>query len=163
MKWGVAIAFAVGLVAAAWLIWAIGFDAVIGSVARAGFTGLAILCLYALLLTLPLAAAWVALLPQDQRHGVKNFYLARLVRDCITEISPFSPVGGMVAAARLVILHGMSAGYAAASVAAARAEAGRCHASSMASRSLLVKSGSSSETTRQAPGNSALSPANLAS
>ncbi|HKD48962.1 MAG TPA: lysylphosphatidylglycerol synthase domain-containing protein [Rhizomicrobium sp.] len=124
MKWGVAIAFAAGLVAAAWLIWAIGFDAVIGSVARAGFAGLAILCLYALLLTIPLAAAWIALLPQEQRHGVKNFYLARLVRDCITEISPFSPVGGMVAAARLVILHGMSAGYAAASVAAdATAEA----------------------------------------
>ena len=47
-----------------------------------------------------------------------NFYLARLVRDSIAEISPFSPVGGMVAAARLMILKGMDAGYAAASVAA---------------------------------------------
>jgi glycosyltransferase 2 family protein len=40
------------------------------------------------------------------------------VRDSIAEISPFSPVGGMVAAARLVVLKGMNASYAAASVAA---------------------------------------------
>ena len=118
MKWGVAIALAAGLVAAVWLIWAIGFDAVIAAVSRAGFGGLVILCLYALGVFVVLAAAWIVLLPQDQRHGLKDFYLARLVRDSIAEISPFSPVGGMVAAARLMVLHGMSAGYAAASTAA---------------------------------------------
>ncbi len=118
MKWGVAIALAAGLVAAIWLVWAIGFDAVIAAVARAGFGGLALLCLYALVVFVVLAAAWIFLLPQDQRRGVKDFYLARLVRDSIAEISPFSPVGGMVAAARLMVLHGMSAGYAAASVVA---------------------------------------------
>src|ERR1700733_5000268 len=118
MKWGVAIALAAGLVAAIWLVWAIGFGAVIAAVARAGFGGLALLCLYALMVFVVLTAAWVFLLPQDQRHGVKDFYLARLVRDSIAEISPFSPVGGMAAAARLMILHGMSAGYAAASVVA---------------------------------------------
>ena len=117
-KWGVAIALAAGLVAALWLVWAIGFGAVIAAVARAGFGGLALLCLYALVVFLVLTAAWVFLLPQDQRRSVKDFYLARLVRDSIAEISPFSPVGGMAAAARLMILHGMSAGYAAASVVA---------------------------------------------
>jgi glycosyltransferase 2 family protein len=118
MKWGVAIALAAGLVAAVWLVWAIGFDAVIASVTRAGFGGLALLCLYALVVFAVLAAAWLFLLPQDQRRGVKDFYLARLVRDSIAEISPFSPVGGMVAAARLMVLNGMSTGYAAASVTA---------------------------------------------
>jgi len=118
MKWGVALALAAGLVAAVWLIWAIGFGAVIASVARAGFGGLALLCLYALGVFVVLAAAWIFLLPRDQRRGLKDFYLARLVRDSIAEISPFSPVGGMVAAARLMVLHGMSAGYAAASTAA---------------------------------------------
>jgi glycosyltransferase 2 family protein len=117
-KWGVAIALAAGLVAALWLVWAIGFGAVIAAVGRAGFGGLALLCLYALVVFLVLTAAWVFLLPQDQRRGVKDFYLARLVRDSIAEISPFSPVGGMAAAARLMILHGMSAGYVAASVVA---------------------------------------------
>ena len=49
---------------------------------------------------------------------MREFYIARLVRDSIAEISPFSPVGGMVAAARLMILKGMRGAYAAASVAA---------------------------------------------
>jgi putative membrane protein len=118
MKWGVAVALLAGLIAAVWLVWAIGFGAVIAAVARAGLGGLAILCLYALVVFVALAAAWIFLLPRAERHDAKDFYLARLVRDSIAEISPFSPVGGMVAAARLMILHGMNAGYAAASVAA---------------------------------------------
>ena len=48
---------------------------------------------------------------------LRELYLARLVRDSIAEISPFSPVGGMVAAARLLILKGMPGAYAGASVA----------------------------------------------
>src|ERR1700748_37253 len=101
MRWGVIFALVAGLVAAAYLIWAIGFGAVIGAIARAGIGGLAILCLYALVVFVVLAAAWIFLLPRSERHDAKDFYLARLVRDSIAEISPFSPVGGMVAAASL--------------------------------------------------------------
>jgi len=122
MTWGSRIGIGVvllaGLIAAAWLIWAIGFQAVAASVAKAGFGGLAVLCLFSLLVFALLAVAWFYLLPPAQRRSVAQFMLARLVRDSIAEISPFSPVGGMVAAARLMILDGMGAGYAAASVAA---------------------------------------------
>jgi putative membrane protein len=122
MKWGtkigVAIALLAGLVAAVYLVWAIGFDAVFASIARAGFGGLALLCLYALIVFVSLGFAWFFLLPPLQRRPVAELYVARLVRDSIAEISPFSPVGGMVAAARLMILKGMDAAYAAASVAA---------------------------------------------
>jgi glycosyltransferase 2 family protein len=122
MKWGhkigVAIALLAGLVAAIYLIWAIGFDAVFASIAKAGFGGLALLCLYFLLVFIALAFAWYFLLPPLQRRPAAELYVARLVRDSIAEISPFSPVGGMVAAARLMILKGMDAAYAAASVAA---------------------------------------------
>jgi len=121
MKWGqkagLAAALLAGLVAAVWLVWAIGFDAVFASVARAGLGGLALLCLYALAVFVTLAFAWSSLLPPAHRLGLRDFYLGRLVRDSIAEISPFSPVGGMVAAARLMILKGMNPGYAAASVA----------------------------------------------
>ena len=52
MKWGpkigVAVALAAGLVAAVYLVWSIGFDPVFAAIARAGFGGLALLCLYAL-------------------------------------------------------------------------------------------------------------------
>jgi len=106
-----------GLVAAVWLVWAIGFDAVFAAIARAGIAGLGLLCLYALLLFVTLAFAWRSLLPPGQRLPLRDLYLARLVRDSIAEISPFSPVGGMVAAARLTILRGLDPAHAAASVA----------------------------------------------
>ena len=67
---------------------------------------------------LPLSAARQEHDGAEPRRPLWEFYIARLVRDSIAEISPFSPVGGMVAAARLMILKGMSAPYAAASVAA---------------------------------------------
>ena len=118
MKWGVAIALATGLAAAAWLVWAVGFGAVFAAIARAGFGGLGLLCLYALLVLVPLALAWHVLTPPGQRRPLADFYIARLVRDAISEISPFSPVGGMVAAARLMILKGMNSSYAVASVTA---------------------------------------------
>ena len=109
LKWGVAIALPAGVVAAVYLVWAIGFGAVFAAIARAGFGGLALLCLYALVVFVALAVAWYFLLPPAQRRHCCDFYLARLVRDSIAEISPFSPVGGMVAAARLMILKGMDA------------------------------------------------------
>jgi putative membrane protein len=115
---GVAIALLAGVVAAVYLVWSIGFESIFASVARAGFGGLAILCLYALLVFVSLAFAWFWLMPPAHRRTVPQFYIARLVRDSIAEISPFSPVGGMVAAARLMILKGMNPAYAAASVAA---------------------------------------------
>lgn len=120
MKWapkiGVAVALLAGLVAAIYLVWSIGFGAVFDAIARAGFTGLALLCLYALVVFISLAGAWYFLLPPAERRPAREFYIARLVRDSIAEISPFSPVGGMVAAARLMILRGMRGSYAAASV-----------------------------------------------
>jgi putative membrane protein len=122
MKWapklGVAVALLAGVIAAVYLVWSIGFDAVFAAVARAGFGGLALLCLFALLVFVSLALAWFFLLPPPERRPLRDLYLARLVRDSIAEISPFSPVGGMVAAARLMVLRGMNPAYAAASVAA---------------------------------------------
>ena len=118
MKWGVTLALLAGVIAAVYLAWSIGFDPVLDAVARAGFGGLALLCIYAAIVFISLAYAWYFLMPPAERGRLWNFYIARLVRDSMTEISPFSPVGGMVAAARLMILKRMTPGYAAASVAA---------------------------------------------
>jgi putative membrane protein len=118
MKWGMVLALLAGLVAAVWVGWAVGFDAVWGAVAQAGFGGLALLCVYSAVIFITLAFAWAYMLPPERRIPMRYFYLGRLVRDSIAEISPFSPVGGMVAAARLMILKGMNGAYASASVAA---------------------------------------------
>jgi putative membrane protein len=117
-KAGIALALLAGVIAAVYLVWQIGFDSIFAAVARAGFGGLALLCAYALVVFVSLAFAWYFLMPPEHRRTVPQFYIARLVRDSIAEISPFSPVGGMVAAARLMILKGMNPAYAAASVAA---------------------------------------------
>jgi putative membrane protein len=118
MKLGVILAFAAGLIAAVWLVWALGFAAVFDAMARAGFGGVALLCLYSLLVFVVLTAAWIAILPPGERRSPLHLYLARVVRDSVAEISPFSPVGGMVAAARLMTLKGMTWSYAAASMVA---------------------------------------------
>ncbi|HJR56201.1 MAG TPA: lysylphosphatidylglycerol synthase domain-containing protein [Rhizomicrobium sp.] len=112
------LALLAGLVAAVWVVWAVGFDAVWGAVAQAGFGGLTLLCVYSAVVFITLALAWSTMLPPERRIPMRYFYLGRLVRDSIAEISPFSPVGGMVAAARLMILKGMNGAYASASVAA---------------------------------------------
>lgn len=117
MKWGVVIALLAGAVAAIYLVWSIGFAPVFAAVARAGIGGLALLCVFALLVFVALALAWYFLLPWEERPPLRHFYMGRLVRDSIAEISPFSPVGGMVAAARLITLKGMNPAWAAASVA----------------------------------------------
>lgn len=118
MRWGAVLAFATGLAAVVWLIWQVGFGAILAAIAQAGFGGLMLLSLYALVVFVALAAAWRVLLPAEERRPLADFYLARLVRDSIAEISPFSPVGGMVAAARMMMLSRMDGGYAAASVTA---------------------------------------------
>jgi putative membrane protein len=118
MKWGVVLALLAGVIAAIYLVWSIGFDPVFDAVSRAGFDGLALLCLYSAVIFITLAFAWYFLMPPSERSSLWNFYIARLVRDSIAEISPFSPVGGMVAAARLMILKRMTPAYAAGSVAA---------------------------------------------
>jgi putative membrane protein len=117
MKLGVVVALAAGAVAAVYLVWSIGFDSVFAAVARAGIGGLALLCVFYLGVFAVLGGAWHFLLPPRERRPLSDYYLARLVRDSIAEISPFSPVGGMVAAARLMILKGMDPAHAAASVA----------------------------------------------
>jgi putative membrane protein len=117
MKWGVLIALLAGLIAAIYLVWVIGFAAVFAAAAQAGVSGLLLLCLCSLGVTLILSTAWWIVLPAGWRLSQPRFFLARLVREAIAEISPFSPVGGLMAAARLAMLYGMRGGPAAASVA----------------------------------------------
>ncbi len=118
MKLGVVIALIAGLIAAVYLYAVIGFGAVWDAVARAGLGGLFLLCLCQLAVTGVLALAWWVVVPPAFRLSLGRFFLARQVREAIAEISPFSPVGGLVTAVRLAILYGMNGAYAAASVTA---------------------------------------------
>lgn len=118
MKWGIAIALPVSVVTTIYIAWSIGLHSIFAGIVRAGFGGLGLLCGYALIMFAVLAAAWNFLLPRDRRASLHAFFLARLVRDSISDITPLSPMAGMFAAARLAVLDGMEASYAAASIAA---------------------------------------------
>ena len=70
MTWGVAIALLAGVVAAAWLFWAVGVAPVFAAIARAGGGGVALRCGYALVEFIALALAWYFLIPPAHRRSI---------------------------------------------------------------------------------------------
>lgn len=108
MKWGTLIAAVVGLGVAAYLVFYIGFDAVLGAIAAIGWVGFAIFCLWSLALFVPLGASWFVLAwkPGSSRLGV--FVFGRMIRESAGEILPFSHLGGLVIGARAITLRGIS-------------------------------------------------------
>ena len=108
MKIRIAIIAAVGLALALYLVVYVGLGAVFAAAVAVGWSGFAILCLYALGLFPLLGAAWYVLLPDSARTRLWVFIWARMVRDAASEVLPFSQLGGMVLGARAAILHGVS-------------------------------------------------------
>jgi putative membrane protein len=99
---------AFGLALALYLVRYVGFAAVFSAAVAVGWSGFAILCLYALGPFLLLGAAWYVLLHDSPFKALRLIVWARMVRDAATEVLPFSQVGGIVIGARAAILHGIS-------------------------------------------------------
>src|SRR5438477_4081386 len=107
MKLRLLIIAALGLALALCLVTYVGLGAVLAAAVRVGWSGFAILCLYAVGLFLILGAAW-CVLPDSSPTRLWVFVWARMVRDAAAEVLPFSQVGGIVLGARAAILHGVS-------------------------------------------------------
>jgi glycosyltransferase 2 family protein len=97
---------ALGLALALYLVMYVGPGAVLSAAIAVGWSGFAILCLYALGLFLLLGTAWYVLLPAASPTGAWVCIWARMVRDAAAEVLPFSQLGGIVLGARAAILHG---------------------------------------------------------
>ena len=108
MKLRILIIAALGLALALYLITYVGLGAVLSAAVTVGWSGFAILCLYALGLFVVLGAAWHVLLPDSSPAGLWVFVRARMVRDSAAEVLPFSQLGGIVLGARAAILQGVS-------------------------------------------------------
>jgi putative membrane protein len=104
MKLGVILAALAGLALAAWLVFHIGFAAVLAATTSVGWAGFALLCLYSLALFVILGAAWFALTPAVRFWG---FVWGRIVRDAAGEVLPFSQLGGILIGVRALILSGV--------------------------------------------------------
>jgi putative membrane protein len=114
-KWRVAVVAALGACLALYVVLHIGFGTVVSAVARAGFGGFGLLCLYGLSMSPLLAAAWVVLKPGGGGGYFGVFVWARMVREAAADLLPFSHIGGIALGARAAILHRVPAALAFAS------------------------------------------------
>lgn len=116
MKRRVVIIAALGLFAAGYLVWHVGYAAVFSAVLHIGFSGFILVCLYAVAVFATLGTAWWVLVAGSGTKGWRSFVWARLVRDSAAETLPFSQIGGFVIGARAAILDGIPATMATASM-----------------------------------------------
>jgi len=95
---------ALGTALVAWF----GFDHVLASLQRVGWSGFAAYTAAQVLLFVTLALAWHTLTPNPGRQAMPIFVWARMVRDSVSQLLPFSPIAGFVVGARVVALHGIA-------------------------------------------------------
>lgn len=97
-----------GLAAAVWAFGSAGFANVLGATARIGPDGFAIFCLYSLVGFVPLGAAWLAATPGEPGSRVWLFSWARILREAVADLLPFSQIGGIVIGTRSLMQAGIA-------------------------------------------------------
>ncbi len=107
MKFGIILAALAGFLGAAYLIFYVGFDAVLNAALSVGWGGFALLCLWGLANFTLLGMAWFLIVPPYRWHNAVTFAWSRAVRDSAGDVLPFSQIGGMVIGARAAILRGV--------------------------------------------------------
>ena len=105
MKLGAIAALLAGLAIAVFVFLYIGIAPVLDAVARVGWSGFAIICIFGLLPPMSSGIGFYALLPGQAPWPV--FLAARQLRDSASDILPFTQLGGVVIGARAAILGGV--------------------------------------------------------
>ena len=93
----------------------VGFGRVLGAIEAIGWRGLGALTAWSALPFVLLGASWFVLLPGRPLKDVRIFIAARIVRDSVGELLPFTHLGGFAAGARAASLMGVKAEVALAS------------------------------------------------
>jgi putative membrane protein len=115
MRLGVILAALLGLVLAAYFVVSVGLRPILSAVLAVGWGGFAMLCLFGTALFALLGTAWFALIPRHEKPRLANFVWSRAVRECASELLPFSQFGGIVIGARALMLRRVNASLAFAS------------------------------------------------
>ena len=97
-----------GVVLGTVLVGAFGFRRIIASLLSVGPAGFAAICVWQLVLFIPLGLAWDMLARAGGVRRAPLFIWGRMVRDASTNLLPFSQLGGFFFGARAVMLHGLS-------------------------------------------------------
>jgi putative membrane protein len=105
---GAVAAALIGAAGAAYLVFHLGFRAIIDAALSVGWAGFALLCLYGLANFTLLGVAWLVLAPPYTGVRATTFAWGRAVRDSAGDVLPFSQFGGMVIGGRAAMLRGIS-------------------------------------------------------
>jgi putative membrane protein len=89
-----------GLAAAIWAFGSIGFGSVIAVARQIGFGGFLFYCLWSIGVFAILGASWLAVAPGEPLDRIGLFTWARLVREAVSDLLPFSQIGGIVVGVR---------------------------------------------------------------
>jgi putative membrane protein len=98
-----------GLGIAIWAFGSAGFANVVEAAARIGPIGFMLFCLYSLAIFLPLGGAWLAAVRGEGSTRLGLFAWARMLREAVSDLLPFSQVGGIVVGTRSLTLAGIPA------------------------------------------------------
>ncbi len=108
-KTGLILAACLGLTTILYLVFYVGFGAVLAAIASLGWSGFTFLCASGVALFALLSTAWFVLIPGNTAKRWPTFFWGRAVRDSAGEVLPLSQFGGFVIGARAVALRGVSA------------------------------------------------------
>ena len=97
-----------GLAAAVWALGRAGLSGVIAAILRIGPGGFAIYLVYSLCVFVILGGSWLATAPGEPIGRLPRFAWARLLREAVADLLPFSQIGGIVVGARSLIRAGVA-------------------------------------------------------
>ncbi len=98
-----------------WLLLRTGLTPVIAAADKLGVTGLAIIVVFQLALSVIMGGAWALLGRGGRPVSFSGFVWARLTRDAVSQALPLTQVGGLVIGGRALALEGLAGDFALAS------------------------------------------------
>lgn len=101
------LATVIGLIVAIWTFGATGFADIVSVARRLGLGGFLLFCGWSLGTFVLLGAAWLAAAPGERTARLGRFTWARMLREAVSDLLPFSQLGGIVVAARSLSVAGI--------------------------------------------------------
>lgn len=105
-----------GLGVAVWALGSTGLDKVLGAATRVGPVGFIAFCVYTGGIFVLLGGAWLASAPGEAARRLGLFVWARMLREAVADLLPFSQLGGIVVGTRSLLLAGVPSARAYASL-----------------------------------------------
>ena len=116
LRLGILLATLAGLAIAGWAIGRAGAAEVVHAVGRLGLGGFLLFCLWSLGQFVLLGAAWLTVAPGVAPGRIGLFAWARMVREAVSDLLPFSQLGGIVVSSQTVVAGGVPGALAAAAL-----------------------------------------------